>query len=44
MFGSELLVAGGKRPRLGGLNETARPLGVLLEIHASSLSRPWTRV
>ncbi len=35
----ELLVAGAKRPGLGGLRETARPLGVLVEVHCRSLSR-----
>ena len=38
MFGDELLVALTQGQALGRLNETARPLGEFLDIHA--LSRP----
>ncbi len=33
MFGGELLVVGAQRQPLGGLNETARPLGEFLGVH-----------
>ncbi len=41
MFGGELLVALRKRIGLGGLNETAHPLGVFFDIHTdTSMNRP----
>ena len=38
MLGGELLVTLAQRQRLGGLNETARAVGVFFEIHASTPS------
>src|SRR5262249_53464713 len=40
VLGDELLMALAQGQRLGGLNETAGPVGVFLEIHTSSLNPP----
>jgi hypothetical protein len=44
VFGDKLLIAFAKGEALGGLNETARPLGEFLDIHALSRSAPFLMV